>query len=161
MRHPDLPRGTQTGSSWSLIPHVQVRTAREEAEAYPSLRKGGMGGRECKWSNEIFRGDHISFLHPQKERSSGNVGICAVLTALESLRPLLAAQGFPVDGRVTFQLASYPVRLQISPFVSRGKILRTLHRHHCCHDLHRHQHPSTSSCSLFALTNVQTLEVAI
>ena len=125
MRHPDLPRSSQAGSSWSFDPHVQVRTAREEAEAYPSLRKGGMGGRECKWSNEIFRGDHISFLLPQKERSRGNVGISAVLTALESLRPLLAAQGFPVGGRVTFQLACYPVRLQISPFISRGKMLCT------------------------------------
>ena len=50
------------------------------------------------------------------------MGISAVLAALESLRPLLAAQGFPVNGRVTFQLACYPVRLQISPFIPRGEI---------------------------------------
>ena len=122
-----------------------------------------MGGRECKWSNEIFRGDHISFLLPQKERSSGNVGISAILTALESLRPLLAAQGFPVDGWVTFQLACYPVRLQTSPLISRGKMLRTPHIAIIAAMISTDtsSHRRTSSYSLFALTNVQTLIVPL
>ena len=112
--------------------HVQVQTAWQEAEAYPSLRKGSMGGQDRKWSSDIFRGDHISFLLPEKERSSGNVGISAVLTALESLQPLLAAQGFPVDGRITFQLACYPVRPLIPPFtLFRKTILISYHHHRC------------------------------
>lgn len=62
-----------------------------------------------QWSSSTARGDQAAWLQgPAALEAEGRPALAAAVRRLGALQPWLAAQGFDVGGRPSFQLACYP-----------------------------------------------------
>lgn len=90
---------------------TSVAAVRAEASAVIGARSrsAGMGGGGAVWRSSAFRSDRVAFVRPAELRAEGHGLLAALLERLSStLQPWLAAQGWDVGGRPTFQLGLYP-----------------------------------------------------
>lgn len=90
-----------------------AQAARREAQTMLQQRARAAGMVAAvpgqQWSSSTARGDQAAWLQgPAALEAEGRPALAAAVRRLGALQPWLAAQGFDVGGRPSFQLACYP-----------------------------------------------------